>query len=66
MCLSKSYSQLTPRIINTIQGYMRLKDRKFWTSNDSKINLLLEIIKKDLLKETYGKRKCLGEVDSRQ
>lgn len=54
MCLKKSYQQLTPRIIDTIQEWGKIKqNNNYWSVNDSKIFLLLEIIKKDMLKENH-------------
>ena len=50
----KLSNHLTPRLIETIQGWGSCKrQNNYWSKNDSEINLLLEALKKEMLNETY-------------
>lgn len=62
MCLKKQFTKLTPRLIEEIQDWGKVKQKhNYWSKNDSKIYLLLEIMKKDMLKEIHENKKIIDE-----
>ena len=60
---TKSFQHLTPRLINNLQEWGKVKIRAglYWSKDDSELNLLLEALKQEMTSETYLLKKNVCE-----